>query len=154
MWSLHQQIFPKVNSPIYATPPPSRVNHKITLRPKQMRQTKGNFVRIFTLCAGNIRFGIHQEIAGQTDDALVRPTTGGRWQFRRCGCGDVYTDHGKIAAVEFPNVRATATGDGLRSVGVGVLADAATKFNGRIHIKNDNQADAGKRQEQNTVHIR
>ena len=134
------------------------IDGKITLRPKRMPQTAGNFVMIFSpyraLRAGNIRFGLYQEIARQADNAFVRPTASGWRQFRSGCIRDVYADHGEVAVRELPNVRATMAGDSLRAVGVRVLADSAEKFDRRIHIGNDNRADVKKRQEQNTVHIR
>ena len=41
--------------------------------------------------------------------------------------GDVETDHGEIAVVEFPNIRATLTSHAFRSIGVGIRANASDK---------------------------
>ena len=78
-------------------------------------------------------FGVHKQIARQTDNPFVWPTTS---RGRKLGCGgirDVYADHGEIAVCELPDVRATATADGLCSILVRVGADAFKKCELCIH---------------------
>ena len=60
----------------------------------------------------------------QTDNALVRPAASGRRQFRRGRIRYINPNHGKVAALKFPDVRATATTDRLRPVLMWVGADA------------------------------
>jgi hypothetical protein len=75
----------------------------------------------------DVALGVHQEIAWQTDNPFIRPTTG-RW--RQLGGGsirDVDADHGKITIFKLPNVRATPAADSVCSVCVRVRTDAFQK---------------------------
>jgi hypothetical protein len=80
----------------------------------------------------NVALGIHQQIARQTDNPLIRPATGRGRQFVGGGISDVNADHGEIAVVELPDVRATLAGGGLRSVFVRVGANAFFKHGKHI----------------------
>ena len=81
---------------------------------------------------GDVALGVDQQVAREPDNPLIRATAG-RWrQLWCCGSGDVYADDGKVAIVEFPNVRATPAGGGLRSVRVRVRADAFNENHGCI----------------------
>ena len=75
----------------------------------------------------NVSLGVHQKVAWQANDAFIRATTSRWWQFGSGDIGDVYTDDGKIAAVQFPDVGATMTSDSLRSICVRVRANAFQK---------------------------
>ena len=76
---------------------------------------------------GDIALGVHQEIAWQTNNALIRATTGRRWQFGNGSIRDVDTNHSKVTIVKLPDVRTSLTGCGLRAVLVRVRADALGK---------------------------
>ncbi len=82
---------------------------------------------------GNVPLGIHQKIARQSDDPLIRPTTGSWRQFCNRLSSHVYTDDGKIAVVEFPNVGTPGATGAFCSVGVRVCPDPAQKNGLRIH---------------------
>ena len=73
---------------------------------------------------GNVAFGVHEQVARQTDDPFIRSTTGRGRQFGDGSIRDVDADDGEIAVVEFPNVRATPAADSLGSILVRVRADA------------------------------
>jgi hypothetical protein len=60
---------------------------------------------------GDVSLSVHQKIARQTDNSLIRSATGRRRQFEDGGIRDVYADHGKITIIKFPNVRATPAAD-------------------------------------------
>ena len=81
---------------------------------------------------GDVALGVDQQVAREPDNPLIRATAG-RWrQLWCCGSGDVYADDGKVAIVEFPNVRATPAGGGLRSVLMRVWADAFDKSHAEL----------------------
>ena len=81
---------------------------------------------------GDVAFGVHQQLARQTDNALIR-TTASRWRQLGDGSfGDVNADDGEVAIVELPNVGAPTAGGGLRSIGVRVRADAFCENHSRI----------------------
>jgi DNA-binding phage protein len=73
---------------------------------------------------GNVVFGIHQQIAWQTDNAFIRPTTCRGRQSRCGGIRDVNANDGKITVFKFPNVRATSAADGLSAVLMRIRANA------------------------------
>lgn len=73
---------------------------------------------------GDVALGVHQQIAWQTDDSFIRAAAGGWWQFGGGSIRDVNSDDGKVAVVEFPDVRATATTDGLCFIIMRVGTDA------------------------------
>ena len=81
---------------------------------------------------GDVVLGVDQQIAREPDNTLIRATTGCWRQLGCCGGGDVYADDGVVAIVEFPNVRATAAGGGLRSVLMRVWADAFDKSHAEL----------------------
>jgi len=77
----------------------------------------------------DVPLGVHQKIARQTDNPLIRATAG-RWrQLGDGGSGDVDADHGKVATVKLPNVRATPAGGGLCPILMRVGTDAFQKCN-------------------------
>lgn len=83
---------------------------------------------------GNVRPGVHKEIARYADNALVRPATGRGRQFWLGGVRNVYTDHGKVAICQFPDIRAVAKGNRLPAVSVRVGTDPAAKFDWHAHM--------------------
>jgi hypothetical protein len=101
---------------------------------------------------GNVPLGVHQEIPWQTDNAFVRPATGGWWQLSGGGIGDVNADHGEVAVRELPDVWATATGCGFGSVFVRVRADAFKKCEVCIHADTTIE-QAGKNGKNKIAHI-
>src|SRR6267378_8477941 len=76
-----------------------------------------------TLAVRNVALGVDQEIARQADNPLIRATASRRRQLPR-RIRHVDADHGEVAIVELPNVRATPAGGGFRSAGVRVGAEA------------------------------
>ena len=101
---------------------------------------------------GNVLLGVHQKTARQTDNPLIRPATGGGWQFRGGGIRDVNADHGEIAVGELPDVRATATADRLCSILMRVRADAFKKCEVCIHADTTIE-QAGKNGKNKIAHI-
>ena len=76
---------------------------------------------------GDVPLGVHQKIARQTDNPLIRATTG-RWrQLGDGGSGYIDANDSEITVIKLPNVRAIPAGGGLRSVLVRVGADAFDK---------------------------
>ena len=80
----------------------------------------------------DVAFGVDQKVARQTDDALIRATTGRRWQFGGGRICDVDADHGEVATFKFPNIRATPAGGGLGAIGVRVRTDAFDKVHASL----------------------
>jgi hypothetical protein len=93
---------------------------------------------------GNVRLGVDKEISRDANDPFVRSAPSSRGQFRSGSVRDVYADHGEIAIIEFPNVRAPATADGLCSVGVWVGAKPVQKHGLRIHAARQSRKPAKK----------
>jgi hypothetical protein len=77
----------------------------------------------------NVAFGVHQKIAWQPDNPLIRATSGCWRQFVGGSIRDVDADNGKITAFKFPNVRATPATDSMDSVFVRVRTNAFKKHN-------------------------
>jgi hypothetical protein len=73
----------------------------------------------------NVRLGVDEKIARDSDDPFIRPAAGRRRQLWLGSVCDVYANHGEIAIVEFPNVGTPIATDALRAVGVWVLADTS-----------------------------
>lgn len=69
------------------------------------------------------RLGKHERLAWNPDHTLIRPTIGRRRQLI-CRLSDVRANHGKVAVLKFPDVRAALAAGGCRAVGVRVRADA------------------------------
>jgi hypothetical protein len=75
----------------------------------------------------NVPLGVHQKIAWQTDDSLIRAASG-RWrQFGDGDIRDVNADDGKITIFELPNVRAAPAADSQGSIFVRIRTDAFQK---------------------------
>jgi DNA-binding XRE family transcriptional regulator len=84
---------------------------------------------------GNVPFGVYQQIARQTDNPLVRPTSRSRRQVRERRRRDVYADDRKVTVRKFPNIRASITRGSFCTVGVRVFSDPAEEFNRHIHAQ-------------------
>jgi hypothetical protein len=80
----------------------------------------------------NVSLGVHQEISWQSHDAFIRATTGCWWQLGNSGSRNVYADDGEVAALKFPNIRATTATCGLRSILVRVRTYAFDKSHVRL----------------------
>lgn len=74
----------------------------------------------------NVRLGKHQCLARDSHHAFIG-SAASRGRQRSDQIGYVRADDGEIAAVEFPNIRATLTCVGARPAGVRVRADSAEK---------------------------
>jgi hypothetical protein len=64
----------------------------------------------------NVPPSVHQKIARQTNNPLIRAATSRRRQFGEGIVRDVYADYGEITSVELPNIRTTPTSDRLSSI--------------------------------------
>jgi hypothetical protein len=77
----------------------------------------------------DVAFGVHQKIAWQADNPLIRAATGRGRQLWGGSIRDVDADNGKITAFKLPNVRATPATDSMGSVFVRVRTNAFKKHN-------------------------
>ena len=78
----------------------------------------------------DIRLGENERFARNPHNPLIRSATGRGGQLPR-QISDVRADDGKVAAVEFPNVRTTTAAGSLRAIGMRVRAESSQK-----HITN------------------
>jgi hypothetical protein len=78
---------------------------------------------------GKVVPGVDHKVARQTDNPLIRPATGRRWQFRNRLCRNVDADNGNVAVGEFPNVGTPGAAGRFSFVGMGIGADSATENN-------------------------
>ena len=107
----------------------SRLPPAVRVRPReQVRLLKTHLDPVW-----NVQLGIHQEIARDTDDALVGATSGRGRQFRFDRLRYVNPYHGEVAVRQLPDVGAIAQRNRLPAVCVRVGADPAQKFEVRVH---------------------
>jgi hypothetical protein len=83
------------------------------------------------LVVGDVMLRVDQEVARQPDNPFIRPATCRRWQFTGL-IGHIDPNHGEVATLKFPDVRATLAGGGLRAVGVRVRTDAFDKIHAQL----------------------
>ncbi len=87
--------------------------------------TAGRFEILELQAFGNVRSREDQGFSGHPDDGFVGTTAGRGWQFRLGPAGDVDADDGKIAILQFKNVRAAAAPGRFRAPGVGIRSKSS-----------------------------
>ena len=81
----------------------------------------------------DIRFGVHQEVSGNSDDAFVGTATCCRRQLGRGGVRDVNANDGKVTGFQFKHVGTMTERNRLRAVRVRVRPKPPEEHMVRIH---------------------